>query len=45
MLIKHQDASKRPNQQGSANLLWAHATLGHELADKGLVDAVCTLLC
>jgi len=37
----HRDENKRPNAQGAANVLWAVATLGHEPAYKGLVDAVC----
>ena len=41
MLTKHHDDSKRPNAQNCANFLWALATLGHEPADKDLVDAVC----
>jgi len=36
------DAARRqPNAQDCANFLWALATLGHEPADKGLIDAVC----
>ncbi len=34
------EARRQPNEQEDANLLWALATLGHEPADKGLVDAV-----
>ena len=35
------EARHQPNAQDCANFLWALATLGHEPADKGLVDAVC----
>ena len=31
----------RPNAQSCANFMWALATLGHEPANKGLIDAVC----
>ena len=31
----------QPNAQSCAIFLWALATLGHQPADKGLVDAVC----
>ena len=35
------EARRQPRAQNCANSLWALATLGHEPADKGLVDAVC----
>ena len=35
------EARHQPNAQSCANFLWALATLGHEPADKGWVDAVC----
>ncbi len=35
------EARRQPNAQECANFVWALATLGHEPADKGLVDAVC----
>ncbi len=35
------EARHQPNAQDCANFMWALATLGHEPADKGLVDAVC----
>jgi len=34
------EARRQPNAQEDANLLWALATLGHEPADKGLIDVV-----
>ncbi len=34
-------ARRHPNAQEAATFLWALATLGHEPADKGLVDVVC----
>ena len=34
-------ARRQSNAQEDANFLWALATLGHEPADKGLIDAVC----
>ena len=35
------EARHQPNAQDCANFVWALATLGHEPADKALVDAVC----
>ncbi|DBA88939.1 TPA: hypothetical protein ACH3X2_000171 [Trebouxia sp. C0005] len=35
------EAGCQPNAQECANFLWAVASLGHQPADKGLVDAVC----
>ena len=34
-------ARRQPSAQSCANSLWALASLGHEPADRGLVDAVC----
>ena len=34
-------ARRQPNAQEAANVVWAVATLGHEPADKGLINAVC----
>ena len=39
--VTKDEARHQPNAQACANFLWALATLGHEPADKGLVDAVC----
>ncbi len=35
------EARRQPSAQSCANSLWALASLGHESADKGLIDAVC----
>ena len=32
---------RQPTSQNCANFIWAVASLGHDLADKGLIDAVC----
>ncbi|KAA6421658.1 MAG: hypothetical protein FRX49_08601 [Trebouxia sp. A1-2] len=34
-------AGCQPNAQQCANFLWAFASMGHQPADKGLIDAVC----
>ncbi len=36
------EGRRQPSAQSCAIFLWALATLGHQLADKGLVDAVCS---
>ena len=41
MHIKRHDGSQRPNAQEAANAVLAIATLDHEPADKGFIDAVC----
>ena len=35
------EARRQPSAQHCANFLWALATLGHALADKGFLDVVC----
>ena len=35
------EARCQPSAQNCANVVWALATLGHEPADKGLIDDVC----
>jgi len=39
--VTKEEATRQPNAQEDANLLWALATLGHEPADKDLVEAIC----
>ena len=39
------EARRQPSAQSCANFLWALASLRHEMADKGSVDALCDHFC